>query len=281
MMKKAWCLALAASLAACGQPAAPPDTPPVDLAETAEAPAEAEIQSPYEIGQPSASDVDYAALAAYPDGWAVTTGWPGEYPAGFVVLDAGVTVEGRARPNPQEPATVPCTLPQYANYQIWNQPRVDGDDLTFIVATKIVPVTLSSDASIEVPTDAGGMQTLELKAGDVLSYLRYLGEGFAVFGFNGAEFDINEAELRDISDLDASAITEDQWVDVACKEGTRAWLLYSEVIAEDTIVPSPIIGFGEASDIDPADLDRVRAEGLEAEATDDAFEGIEPGDVEQ
>ncbi|HPE49604.1 MAG TPA: hypothetical protein PLR76_14465 [Hyphomonas sp.] len=272
-MKKAWCLSLAASLAACGQPAAPPDAPPAEVAEPSETAPEAEIQSPYEIGQPSASDVDYAALAAYPEGWAVTTGWPGEYPAGFVVLDPGVTVDGRARPNPQEPATVPCTLPQYANYQIWNQPRVDGDELTFIVATKEVPVTLKSDASIEVPTDAGGMQTLELKAGDVLSYLRYLGEGFAVFGFNGAEYDINEAELRDISDLDASAITEDQWVNVSCKEGTRAWLLYSEVIAESSIVPSPIVGFGEASDIDASEVDDVRAQGLAMEA--------DPGEVTQ
>jgi hypothetical protein len=121
------------------------------------------------------------------------------------------------------------------------------------------------DANIETPGDEG-MQVLNLKAGDVLSYLRYLGEGFAIFGVNGQEYTINEAELRDISSMSAVSLEEDQWVEVACIGGTRAWLLYDEAIAHDDIVPSPIVGFGEASDIYPDEVDKVRAEGLELEA---------------
>ncbi|MEZ5953130.1 MAG: hypothetical protein R3C13_02380 [Hyphomonas sp.] len=272
-MRQALCLALAAGLVACGKPAPPPEAPDVSVTEPAAPGADEIVKSPYEIGQPSEDDVDYAALAAYPAGWHVSTGWPGEYPAGFVVLDPGVKVAGRARPNPDEPASLTCPLPEYANYQIWNQPRVAADDLIFIVATKTVPVTMTADASIEYPTD-NGMKVLELKRGDVLSYLRYLGEGFAIFGFNDAEYDINEAELRDISDLTAGVVDEDQWVDVTCMDGTRAWLLYDEVIAHDSIVPSPIVGFGEASDIYPDEVERVREDGLQAEAlSDEPFDG--------
>jgi hypothetical protein len=271
-MKKAWILALAGSLAACGQPA---DTP-ADGGGSTPAPLESEapgadmpdsepIASPYEVTESAPDDTDYAALAGYPDTWYVSYGWPGEYPAGFVVLEQGVTVNGRARPNPDAPANVACTLPQYANYQIWNRERVERDHLEFIVASKIEPVVMQVDANIETPGDEG-MQVLELKAGDVLSYLRYLGEGFAIFRVNGQEYTINEAELRDISSMSAVSLEEDQWVEVACIGGKRAWLLYDDAIAQDDIVPSPIVGFGEASDIYPDEVDKVRAEGLELEA---------------
>ena len=271
-MKKAWILVLAGSLVACGQPSDTPaggdaSTPAAIEHETLEAqvPESEPIASPYEVAESAPDDTDYAALAGYPDTWYVSYGWPGEYPSGFVVLEQGVTLNGRARPNPDAPANVACTLPQYANYQIWNRQRVERDSLEFIVASKIEPVTMLVDANIETPGDEG-MQVLNPKAGDVLSYLRYLGEGFAIFGVNGQEYTINEAELRDISSMSAVSLEEDQWVEVACIGGTRAWLLYDDAIAHDDIVPSPIVGFGEASDIYPDEVDKVRAEGLELEA---------------
>ena len=271
-MKKAWILALAGSLVACGQPAESPDggnaaAPATAEHETlqADVPESEPITSPYELAESAPNDRDFAALAGYPDTWHVSYGWPGEYPAGFVVLEQGVTVNGRARPNPDAPANVPCTLPQYANYQIWNRQRVERDNLEFIVASKIEPVTMLVDARIETPGDEG-MQVLNLKAGDVLSYLRYLGEGFAIFDVDGQEYTINEAELRDISSMTGMALEEDQWVEVACIGGTRAWIRYDDAIAQDDIVPSPIVGFGEASDIYPDEVDKVRAEGLELEA---------------
>lgn len=271
-MRKAWILAMAGGLAACGQPADAPATPPAeveDAALRAELPADQPITSPYDVAERAPDNVDYPALAGYPATWHVSYGWPGEYPAGFVVLDQGVTLKGRAKPNPDAPADIACTLPQYANYQIWNKSRVDRDRLEFIVATKIEPVTMTVDANIEYPTDTG-MQVLQLKTGDVLSYLRYLGEGFAIFGFGGEEYTINEAELRDISSITYGGLDEDQWVEVACIGGTRAWLLYDDAIASDSIVPSPIVGFGEASDIFPDEVEQVRAQGLEQEAFQNA-----------
>ena len=274
-MNKAWILALAGCLAACGQP--PADAPgsssgaqaaaAEDDAVPADIPSSEPIASPYEVAETAPDDRDFAALAGYPDGWHISYGWPGEYPAGFVVLDQGVTLNGRERPNPDAPASVACTLPQYANYQIWNRERVGRDHLEFIVATKVEPVTMQVDAKVETPDDTG-MHVLDLKAGETLNYLRYLGEGFAIFGYKGQEYTINEAELRDISDISGQGLEEDQWVEVACIGGKRAWLLYDDAIANASIVPSPIVGFGSAADILPDEVEQVRAQGLDMEDFD-------------
>ncbi|MEE2920303.1 MAG: hypothetical protein VYC38_00940 [Pseudomonadota bacterium] len=268
-------LVAAGLLAACGQERAD---------EPVEAPAPLEEEAVSGLGstleeEPAplpADDVDYQALSGYDDSWYVSAGWPGEYPAGFAVLDAGVTVPAWSVPNSAQAADTSCALPQYANYQLWNSDRVAADGLRFFVATKTFPVTLNQDASIEYISD-GDIRQLDLKAGDQLTYLRYLGEGFTVVSFEGTEYGINEAELRDISDIGAMPTVEDQWVRVSCTGGDQAWLLYAAVIDQAGIVPSPMIGYGEAWDIAPEDADQVRAD---AEANRLAYEGLEPGSLE-
>ena len=203
---------------------------------------------------------DYAKLSGYGEGWYISPGWPGEYPAGFVVLDEGVTVKARALPNPAAPQDMDCTLPRLANYQLWNNPRVAADELEFFVATRTFPVTLTQDASVEFISDAGSMQTLDLKQGDQFTYLRYLGEGFAILSYEGTEYDINEAELMDVTDIQNSKGEEDEWVRVTCAGGAQPWLLYDEVVAVDGIVPSPITGYGDASDITLEQVETIRAE---------------------
>ena len=271
-MRTGWILAAAGALAACGQQA----EAPVEAPETAiaEAPVEA-VETPAEIAK-SDMDLDYRALSGYGDDWYLSPGWPGEYPAGFVILEADVTVNGRAKPNPAAPANIPCALPQYANYQLWNNARVASDKLQFFVATQTFPVTLSQDASIEYVSE-DGINNLDLKAGDQLTYLRYLGEGFAIVSWQGQEYDINEAELRDISNIGSLSSLEAEWVRVTCANGAQAWLLYRETIQHEGIAPSPITGYGEAADIGPDDVDMVRDMADEMAA---AYEGVEPDEVE-
>ena len=270
------CILIAAGLlAACGQERAeaPAETP---------APATTEVTSDLdsaleaEPAAPPVDDINYQALSGYDESWYVSAGWPGEYPAGFAVLDAGTTVPAWTVPNGANEADTSCALPQYANYQLWNYDRADADDLRFFVATKTFPVTLNQDASIEYISD-GGIHTLDLKAGDQLTYLRYLGEGFTVVSYDGAEYDINEAELRDISDIGSMPTVEDQWVRVTCADGTQPWLLYASVIDHPGIVPSPMLAYGEASDIAPEDAEQIR---MDAEANRLACEGVEPGSLE-
>lgn len=272
-MRTGWIVAAAGVLAACGQQA----ETPVELPEppVADAPVET-VETPAEIAK-SDMDLDYRALSGYGEEWYLSPGWPGEYPAGFVVLEADVTVQGRAIPNPSSPASIPCALPQYANYQLWNNARVASDKLDFFVATQTFPVTLSQDANIEYVSEEG-ISTLDLSAGDQLTYLRYLGEGFAIVSWQGQEYDINEAELQEISDIGTLSTLEAEWVRVTCGSGAQAWLLYRETIGHEGIAPSPITGYGEASDIAPEDVDMVRDM---ADAMAAAYDGVEPDEVEQ
>lgn len=244
-------------LAACGQSADTPSESDIIATDGSELESE-------EAGKAGpASDYvqpDYAKLSGYGEGWYISPGWPGEYPAGFVVLDEGVTVKARARPNPTATKDIDCTLPRLANYQLWNNPRVAADQLEFFVATRTFPVTLTQDAAIEFISDAGSMQTLDLKQGDQFTYLRYLGEGFAILAYDGTEYDINEAELMNVTDIQAGKGDEDEWIRVTCADGSQPWLLYDEVVAADGIVPSPITGYGDASDIMPDQVETIRAE---------------------
>lgn len=252
-MRFGWILPAALMVAACGQEgailSADPDSSAVVETSVADVADDEEAILP---------QTDYAALSGYGSNWFLSPGWPGEYPPGFAVLDADVRVPGRARPNPTDPQDITCHLPQYANYQIWNSVRSAADDLDFFVATKKFPVTVLEDTEVEFVGNAG-IEKLPLKAGDQLTYLRYIGEGFTVMSFNGREFDINESELREITDIGAIENEENLWVRVACLGGKQAWLLFDEVVQEQGVYPSPITGYGEAHDILPDEVENVRA----------------------
>jgi hypothetical protein len=251
VMRFGWLLAGALVLAACGQKdGAGPGAVAGDPAAAAAAAAGADA--------PVRPQLDYAAISGYDvNAWFLSGGWPGEYPPGISVLDAEVKVPARARPNPTDPQDITCLLPQYANYQIWNADRTLADNLEYFVATKKVPVNVLEDADVEFIGETG-IETLSLKKGDQLTYLRYLGEGFTVMEFNGRELDINEGELSSVTDIAETDHEEDLWLRVTCLGGKQAWLMFDEVIDEPGIYPSPITGYGEAADIAPGDVESVR-----------------------
>lgn len=211
-------------------------------------------------------DLSIVAPENYDDGWNVSGGWPGEYPPGFSVLEEGVVLQGRTAMHPLTEATIACPVSKLATYQQWNFLRTDADDLDYVVATKLFDITMTSDAPIEVPDDEMGYQAkqLPLKKGDVLTYQRYLGEGYAIISFGGVDYEINEAELVNVSDINEAAsadgLVEDLWVEVACGDeaASRAWVLYDEVINTSGIGPTPITGYGESADITEADIAGVR-----------------------
>lgn len=252
-MRFGWILSAALLVAACGQGDVAPQAGP-------EGASAMETAAPVEVQAEAAAEApvtDYAALSGYDDSWFLSPGWPGEYPPGFAVLDAEVTVPARARPNPTDPQDITCHLPQYANYQLWNNIRNDSDNLDYFVATKKLPVTVLEDTEVEYVGEAG-IEKLPLKAGDQMTYLRYIGEGFTVMSFNGREFDINEGELREITDIGAIENEEDLWVQVTCLGGKQAWLLFDEVVQEAGVYPSPITSYGDAQDILPEEVETVR-----------------------
>lgn len=275
-MRFGWILSAALFVAACGQSEVSTTAGP-EVARGGEMPADAAQTETVAAAVPT---TDYAALSGYDGNWFLSPGWPGEYPPGFAVLDADVRVPARARPNPTDPQDITCLLPQYANYQLWNNVRNKSDDLDYFVATKKLPVTVLEDAEVEFVGNSG-IEKLPLKAGDQLTYLRYIGEGFTVMSFNGREFDINEGELREITDIGAIENEEDLWVRVNCLGGKQAWLLFDEVVLEKGVYPSPITGYGEAHDILPDEVETVRAMmSPEAFGLDPTAQSIEPPPVE-
>lgn len=257
-MRFGWMLAAVLTVAACGQSETDKTGDGLPEGAAGHEYTGASGPDPAEETAPARPATDYAALSGYDEAWFLSAGWPGEYPPGFSVLDEGVKVQARARPNPGDPQDVSCLLPQYATYQLWNHVRIASDDLDFFSATRKFPVTVLEDTEVEFVGDKG-MEKLALKAGDQLTYLRYLGEGFTVMSFNGREFDINESELREISDIGAIENQEHLWVKVSCLGGRSAWLLFDEVIIEEGIYPAPMTAYGEAHDVDPRDAEDVRA----------------------
>ena len=275
-MRFGWFLSAALFVAACGQGDVAPQAGGEGSA-AAEAAAAAGTEAE---GAPESPVTDYAALSGYDDSRVLSPGGPGEYPPGFAVLDADVRVPARARPNPTDPQDITCLLPQYANYQLWNNARNDADDLDYFVATKKLPVTVLEDTEVEFVGDAG-IEKLPLKAGDQLTYLRYIGEGFTVMSFNGREFDINEGELREITDIGALENEEDLWVRVTCLGGKQAWLLFDEAVLEPGVYPSPITGYGDAKDILPEEVETVREMmAMDAFGLDPTASTVEPPPVE-
>lgn len=254
----------AAVLAACGQPDPEPGLDPAPVPPPVESPeVEFSEETKAAVDETFARELDVPAH--YAEGWEVTPGWPGEYPPGFSILKEGVTVEGRETMDPTTDATLTCPLPRYATYQEWNGNRVAADDLRFAVATKLFDITVNQDISLDVPGEEleDPARTLNLKAGDTLVYKRYLGEGFAIIAHDGADYEFNEMDLRDATDIDTAGQDgrggEDLWVQVTCSDAaqTRAWLLYDDVSTIDGIGPTPIMGYGESRDIMESDIAEI------------------------
>ena len=81
----------------------------------------------------------------------------------------------------------------------------------------------------------------------------------------------------DITDIRDSKGEEDEWVRVTCADGSQPWLLYDEVVAAPGIAPSPITGYGDASDIAADQVDSIRFDAevnaaAAAEAANQPFE---------
>ena len=212
-----------------------------------------------------ASDPIEAAESVYGPDWFVSWGWPGEYPPGFSILEDNVVLMGRAEMDPNLPADIACRMPKLATYQLWNTERMDADALEFVAASRMYEIRMTANAPLEVLTgETGATRLLPLKAGDVLVYKRYIGEGWALISYADTDYEINEAELINVSNIDNSdqpiGSGEDLWVNVACEDfrGTRAWLRYDDVIDANGVGPTPVIGYGDSRDLTPEDLINAR-----------------------
>jgi len=159
------------------------------------------------------------------------------------------------------PREVSCSLPQNANYHPWNDARAEADQLDFQSVIKKTLITITSDVALDVNVDnIDEPVQLELKAGDTLTYLSYIGEGFMIAEHDGQEVGLDQGDLINAANFE-EADTPQEWVQVRCGDtaGTRAWILRSETLEQPGITGTQLAAYGEAYDLDDERMENAFA----------------------
>jgi len=274
MMKSTWMIAASAlALTACGG-GDKAETPAPNVATTTEAPTpdDLTIAADPQLAPPVVAYYDEAVMD-------ITEGWPGEYPAGFSVLEDGIVLKGRAEMTPYSPQDIDCPAPKYATYQQWNGQRNIADDLKWISVTPTFDFTILKDVTLDAQAEAEDSEVqLELKAGETVTYLRYYGEGFMAIRHDGKDYGVDGWPLQENSDMMAKNEASgevDQWVQMPCADGKRGWVLYREALETDGVVITPIIGYGESADLSEDTAKQAR----EQAAAQEEWERMEAEDT--
>jgi hypothetical protein len=193
------------------------------------------------------------APLTYGDAYYLTDFWAGEYSNGFAVPGSDVVVQARSQMHIDAPKDVACPLPQNANFHPWNIDRAQADGLEFRSVIEKTAIAITADVSLDADVeDADTPVTLELKTGDTLTYLSYVGEGYFIAEYDDREYLLNEGELNNAADFAQASNPPQQWVLVKCTSSapTRAWVLLSDALAKGGILGMQLAGYGEAYDLD-------------------------------
>lgn len=197
------------------------------------------------------------ATADYDQSWHRAPYWPGEYPMGFAVIKKGVTVPARAVMDRKARATIRCGLPFRANIHPWNAKHPGR----YVSVTKIVPMVAKEDVKIGYPED--GEATV--RKGETIEYLVYGSEGFFTVRYQGKEYGASQELLEKVSyDKTLMDTPVDQWVELTCQGGKKAWVLLGDLVKtkNDKTSYYPGIGnwyrgfrdYGKVEDLTDADL---------------------------
>jgi hypothetical protein len=241
------------ALAACGQTDAP--SPPAP---------ETSAQAPLETAATSAPStrnaVAPAAPAITPNGydatWNLTEGLPGEWPLGLAILRDGVTLQARAALDPAAPANIACPLPRLMNIHSWNMTRSETENWRFASAEKLTRIEATADITLEDEFDNGA--PLTVKSGDIGTFKTYHSEGIFTSTWNGRDFTTYLDAFTDKAQFEEGPAPE-LWVNVRCYDGadTRAWINIEDALATDGVGFALLFDFGNAADIDPANLESL------------------------
>ena len=234
-------------MTACS-PEAPPSAPPQTDAANDAGTASTLGEDPTDLGEILMQPDDIQTIG-YPEGWEMQLYWSGEYPNGFAVTAEGVTVMGHETITFEDYPPIYCGLPHKATYSPWNVDRMINDELVFVAMTFPTTFTIHEDTSLEVFV-GDGVEQLDLKTGDVLTYKSYIAEGFFIAEKDGISYEMNEAALPQSTEFEQGP--EDQeWVQVTCDDAdrTKAWVLYEQALQAPGIEAYQYTGFGEAADL--------------------------------
>lgn len=166
----------------------------------------------------------FVASAAYDSTWYKADGWSGEYPNGFSVVAKKVSVPARAEMDLDSPRSIQCSVPYLAVYHPWNGKR----KARFVTMSKIVTLTVKQDFIFE---DEG--TRIPLKQGDTIEYLVYNAEGWFTVRIKGKEYSADQALFDNLEQVDRSAFRQDEWLNITCRSGAKAWILLDDLYQSD------------------------------------------------
>lgn len=162
-----------------------------------------------------------AMASSYDSSWYKADGWSGEYPNGFSVIKKNVVVKGRESVDLNAPASISCGLPIKAVFHPWNAKR----KAAFVSMSKIVLLTVKEDFVFE-----SDETKIDLKKGDVIEYLVYGAEGWFTVRINGKEYGADQSLFEKVEEVAEGAFHQDEWIQVPCKSGKKAWLLLADLV---------------------------------------------------
>jgi hypothetical protein len=126
--------------------------------------------------------------------------------------------------------------------------------------SKIVILTVKNDFTFQDEDTK-----IDLKKGDTIEYLVYGAEGWFTVRINGKEYGADQSLFDQVEPVDEGAYRQDEWLNITCKNGKKAWILLDDLTKTDgdgnsTYLPgldSWYLGFkeyGEVRDLTEKDI---------------------------
>ena len=192
----------------------------------------------------------------YESSWYIADFWPGEYPPRFSVMKDGVELLGRTEMKLTSPKNVICPVPKRATFSPWNFDRNQADNLRYWIVAKVSTVTVTEAFTIHSIREIDDVEVmLDLKKDDILEYLVYQSEGFALFRYNDENYIIDAGSFEGKAKPEENPREDDLWLRLPAEGGGYGWILFNDALETDGIKATDIEGFGIANDLpDPAAL---------------------------
>jgi hypothetical protein len=182
--------------------------------------------------------------------------WSGEYPRGIAVIEPNTSVPGRKAMDKDLKASIKCDLPYKAVFHVWNTNRAQKSRAHFHSVQMIVKLIANHDFLFE---DSASEATVAIKKGDEIEYLIPYAEGLFAVRIRGKRYTADQGLWERVTPRDALP-QPDEWLDLKCENGNRAWILINELCrqhGEKEICPRGIYngpgpgmtGYGKARDL--------------------------------
>src|SRR5262249_31070681 len=161
------------------------------------------------------------------------------------------------------PRDVACEMPFLAVIHPWNAARIRESKVTFLSASKIVNMVAKEDFVFR-PDEVSAVP-INIKRGEVLEYLRNIGEGAFEVRIRGKRYRADQDLFGHVLDVPGQNFIEENWVALNCVNGKRAFIYLPDLGLNGTktrvsgindIGPG-LIKYGKARDLPFREAERL------------------------